>query len=361
MKHNLFQKLIFAFISVILFSCSEKDDFKPIQSGPFTIVSNPLNGLTVNELVIKGDMLFAATNDGVYARKIYSLDVRFSFIGLKGNNIMDIYPFTVSEILASSLNFGEESSEAKIYKTTNAGQKWDVYETNFGGEGNTWEGLGDFESVPSQPSHLYATGSHVVAKSIDKGKTWEPIWGDWDMTGSPAGMKIKVNPLNTKELWGGGQGGIENGFLFKLEENEQAGYWDNLVPNPSIVKEIVFDRQTPQSIYVGWEGELSKSIDNGKTWTTLIEKHEEGQFFFGIGVSPNDPNVVFAGKWVKGGMPQNLEIFYSTDKGENWESVVFPHITHGGIWDLKVIDQAGKDKIFLGLDKGGIVELTFKK
>ena len=180
------------------------------------------------------------------------------------------------------------------------------------------------------------------------------------MIGSPATMKINVNPLIPNEIWGGGQGGIENGFLFKTTENKQLDYWDNLVPNPTIVKEIVFDRESPQTIYVGWEGELSKSVDNGKSWTTLIDRHEEAHFFFGIGVSTHNPNVVFAGKWDKSGAPQNLEIFYSTDKGDTWESHSFEHITQGGVWDLKVVQQGDKDRLFLGLDKGGVVEVSFK-
>ncbi|WP_439490257.1 WD40/YVTN/BNR-like repeat-containing protein [Algoriphagus sp.] len=361
MKHNSFQKTIFAITSIMLLSCNSDNDFERIQSGPFTLISHSLEGITVNEFVIKGDMIFAATSDGIYSRKINSTDVRFTSIGLKGKNIQDIHAFTVAELLASSVNFGEEKPETKIYKTTNEGKKWEEYETDFGGAEDSWEGLGDFESVPSQPHHLYATGSQVVAKSIDKGKTWEPIWGDWGMIGSPATMKIKVNPLIPTEIWGGGQGGIENGFLFKTKETEQLDYWDNLVLNPTVVKEIVFDRQSPQSIYVGWEGELSKSMDNGNTWTTLIDRHEEAHFFFGIGISPNNPNLVFAGKWIKGGQSQPLEIFYSMDKGETWDSHSFQHISEGGIWDLKVVKQGNKDRIFLGLDKGGIAEIAFKQ
>jgi len=359
MKKNLFRGAVYALLLPLLVSCSDDSDFTPIQSGPFKLVSHTLEGVKVNELILKGDMIFAATEDGVYGRQVNSPDIRFITMGLKGKNIRDIHPFTVSEILASEVTFSSEGNQTQLYRTGNAGTDWEEYETNFGDSLADADGLGDFEPVPSQPNHLYASGNRVVAKSTDKGKTWEPVWGEWGMAGT-ADMILKVNPKKPDEFWAGGQGNIENGFLVRVTGNEETGYWDDLVPNPTVVKELVFDRENPQTMYVGWEGALTKTVDNGTTWTTLIDRVETKDFYFGIGISTQDPNIVFAGKWLKGGVSQPLEISYSKDKGETWESHSFPHITNGGILDLKVIRQGNLDRIFVGLDKGGIVELQFE-
>ncbi|GMQ31537.1 sialidase family protein [Algoriphagus confluentis] len=348
------------FITALLFSitgCIEDNESSPITSGPFTFVSQELNGISVNELVIKGDWIFAATTNGVYGKKLSAAGSKFLPLGLQKNDVRDIHAFTTSEMIASVVNFTSTNTEVKIFKTTNSGKNWNLFETNFGGpDENFRDGLNDFEEVPGEPNHLYAAGQLVVAKSLDKGKTWTPVWGDWGMAAQPL-MTIAVNPLKPDELWAGGQGSIENGYLIKIKNDQEEESWYDLVPNPTTVKEIVIDRESPQSIYVGWEGELSKTTDNGKTWQTLIDASENSDFFFGIGLSPTVSSRIYAGRWIKGKDQQTLEIYYSDDKGITWQSNKFLQITKGGVWDLKVTRSGNKDRIFLGLDKGGVVEL----
>ncbi len=356
-KLSLKSLLVIFGLSSILMSCIEDNGFKPIKSGPFKLVNHELKGITVNELLIKGDWIFAATTDGVYGKKLSSAGAKFLPLGLQKNDVRDIHVFTISEILASVVNFTPGDFERKIYKTTNGGVNWSLFVTNFGGPNENFrDGLSDFEEVPGQPDHLYAAGQIVVAKSFDRGKTWTPIWGDWEMAAQPT-MNMAINPLKPNEIWAGGQGAIEDGYLVRIKNEEEVDAWYDLVPNPTVVKEIVFDRQNPQSIYVGWEGELSKSIDNGKTWQTLINRHEEAHFFFGIAISPTVPKRVYSAKWIKARDSQKLEIYYSEDKGVTWKTSEFPQINQGGVWDMKVTQSGTKDRIFLGLDKGGIVEL----
>lgn len=348
------------FITALLFffsGCVEDNEFKPIKSGSFTLVNHELNGISVNELVIKGDWIFAATTNGVYGKQLNVPSSKFLPLGLQKNDVRDIHAFTVSEIIASVVNFTTTNTEVKIYKTTNSGKTWDIFETNFGGSDERFkDGLSDFEAIPGEPNHLYASGQLVVAKSLDKGKTWTPIWGEWASAAQPL-MTLALNPLKPDEVWVGGQGSIENGYLIKLKNEQEEKSWYDLVPNPTTVKEIVFDRDNPQSIYVGWEGELSKSIDNGKTWQTLINAQENSDFFHGIGISPTKSSRVYAGRWIKGREVQKLEVYYSEDRGATWKTEEFPQIAQGGVWDLKVIKLGNKDRIFMGLDKGGIVEL----
>lgn len=150
---------------------------------------------------------------------------------------------------------------------------------------------------------------------------------------------------------------IENGFLVYLKGEKEVNSWNDLVPNPTVVKKIVFDNLTPQTIYVGWEGELAKTTDKGASWKTLIDRHEEAHFFMGIALSQIDQNLVFTGKWIKTDGEQPLELFYSFDKGNNWKTESFPEVSFGGIQDLIVKSESGKERIFVGLDKGGVYEI----
>ncbi|WP_373524484.1 WD40/YVTN/BNR-like repeat-containing protein, partial [Aquiflexum sp.] len=186
-----------------------------------------------------------------------------------------------------------------------------------------------------------------------------PVWGDWQIFANR--MRVFVNPYAPSEIWAGGQGAIENGFLVYIKEEEEQNQWNGLVPNPTVVKKVVFDKQSPQGIYVGWEGELAKTTDNGATWKTLIDRHEEAHFFMGIGISQNDPNLVFAGKWIKIEDPQPLELYYSQDKGNTWKTMNFPGVDFGGVYDLIVKSESDRERIFVGLDKGGVYEIIMSR
>jgi photosystem II stability/assembly factor-like uncharacterized protein len=195
----------------------------------------------------------------------------------------------------------------------------------------------------------------VLAKSTDKGTTWQPLWGGWGFIGT--GMVVETNPKNPSDIWFGGQGGIEDGYLIHWQNETVQNEWYDLVPNPTVPKAIAFDNSTPQTIYVGWEGELNKTSDAGATWEMLIDRHEESHFFFGVGVSSSSPDLIFAGKWVKGEEQQPLTLYYSQDGGDTWEEDTHADEDHGGIFDLAVISTEEGERIFLALDTGGVYEV----
>uniref|UniRef100_UPI0025E650E6 WD40/YVTN/BNR-like repeat-containing protein n=1 Tax=Marivirga sp. TaxID=2018662 RepID=UPI0025E650E6 len=140
----------------------------------------------------------------------------------------------------------------------------------------------------------------------------------------------------------------------------QKNIWLDLVPNPTTVKKIAFDNQTPQSIYVGFEGALLKTMNNGQSWNTLIDEHPSSKFFFGINVSELDNNRIFSAGWFKGDEPQSLVLYYSTDKGSTWKEDVFEEEQFGGVLDMLLKTEGNKERLFLALDKGGVYEVRIQ-
>ncbi len=362
MKNHVVPKLNLSFSLVILFltltTTGCKEDFPNVESPDFSIIKLGLENTRVNQILLKKNMLYAMTSMGIYVKNIDSQD-GFRNLGFEGKNIEDAVVFSENDILVSfrDIIFFSELDPA-IYRTTDGGETWQQLESNFGG-GEFPEAFNDFEVHPTIPNLIYGTGTQIIAKSTDFGISWEPIWGDWKIFGNR--MRMAINPYAADEIWAGGQGAIENGFLVYLKGEEEVGFWNGLVPNPTVVKEIVFDNLTPQAIYVGWEGELAKTTDKGATWQTLIDKHEEAHFFMGIGISQTDQNLVFSGKWIKTEDEQPLELFYSFDRGNNWNTEKFPGVRFGGVQDLIVKSESGRERIFLGLDKGGVYEINMIK
>lgn len=340
---------------LLLNSCEESSPVRIIDDN-FTLEFLGLEGPRINQLLLKNDKLYACAADGFYVKNLKTNE-KFKNIGLKGKNIEDAVIFSDQEILISYRNINPEiAADPELWKTTNGGTAWQKFENNFGGDDP--EELVDFVRHPSSENTIYGFGRMVLAESTDKGKTWEPIWGDWHFFANYG--RAFINPVRPNEIWLGGQGAIENGYLVYLKDGDIVNEWHDLVPNPTVVKKIVFDKLSPQTIYVGWEGELSKTSNNGNTWQTLIEKHDEAYFFMGIGISELDPKLIYTAKWAKTPERQPLELSYSKDQGETWTTKKFPGVGYGGVFDMIVITEGDTDRIFVGLDKGGVYEIKAK-
>lgn len=338
---------------LLVLSCSSSDDDKNNQL-KLTWHHVGLDGLVVNRFELMANRLYAITSDGLYVMDVVS-GTGFAPSGLQGKNILDIVDFGQGHLMASYRSRTDWEDFGR-YETFDGGQNWVSNEHAFGEDGQD-EPVTDFHWDDTN-AILYATGVGVFAKSLDKGTTWELIYGYW--VSATSGMMFEVNPENENEIWLGGQGSIENGYLVHLKDESILNEWTDLVPNPTVVKEIYFDNSPNQNIYVGWEGALLKTSDNGNTWTTLIDEHVEASFFFGVGASNNDSELVFAGKWNKGMDKQQLTLYYSMNGGSNWYKENYLPEEHGGILDLKVINGTGGERIFLALDKGGVYEVSYE-
>jgi photosystem II stability/assembly factor-like uncharacterized protein len=137
--------------------------------------------------------------------------------------------------------------------------------------------------------------------------------------------------------------------------------WFDLVEAPSVTKDAAFHPTRPGEVYIGFEGGLLKTPNNGQTWETLISS-EENRFFFGIGIREANPAVMYAAGWLKRfDEPQPFIIFTTQDGGKNWQEHTFGDEDFGGVFDLELLSEGGKDKLYLGLYKGGIYEVVFNQ
>jgi len=341
----------------IIISCNSDNDPEKDKENQFLWKQIGLNGIKVNKLVFLENFLYAATEDGIYKKNV-NVEESFVALGLQGKNIETILVFDQEEIIASILDF-KDGEQIGIYRTTNGGLNWEIMETNFGDGIEphiVWEFLRPFEAGNT----IYATSNYLLARSEDKGITWTPVWGDWGQF-ARATSAVAINPLLPNEIWLGGQGGIEDGYLVHLENEIEINRWLDLVPNPTTVKKIAFDSQNPQTIYVGFEGALLKTSSNGQSWETLIDEHQSSKFFFGINISELDNNKIYAAGWLKGNEPQPLVLYYSVDKGLTWKQDIFTAEQYGGVLDMLLKTEGNKERLFLALDKGGVYEVIVQE
>jgi photosystem II stability/assembly factor-like uncharacterized protein len=312
-----------------------------------------LAGKTVNQMQLHDEEdLYVATTSGLFKGSINS-GGGFDPIGFGDKNVQAIEVIGDQHIIASL--FDKTGGETPtLYVTENDGDSWELVDTDFGG--TSPEPVLDFAIRADDPDTWYATGFGVVAKSENQGATWEPIYGTWGALATGISV-VSVHPEAPNAVWAGGQGSIENGFLLRSENETDWDVWDDLVANPTVVKEITFG-ETADDVYVGFEGALLRTDDGGENWETIIDS-DEGKFFFGICLSDGDPSQFYVGGWLKTPDPQSLKLHITYDGGETFEEVTYDTESYGGIWEMviKSSSTSSKDRLFLGLDKGGVYEV----
>lgn len=336
-------------VMLLMISCNDDDD----KNTPRTEWKKlGLDGKTVNEMKISGSALYVATTAGLYKLEGSWEQNDFESIGFDNENVEAIEVAGDGNIIASLFD-KTGAEQPALFETNDNGATWVKIDSDFGGA--MPEPIFDLEYDPHDQSVLYATGFSVVASSNDGGRHWEPRFGNWE--GFATGLSVvEINPLDNR-IWAGGQGAIENGILVSSADGIEWQTWGDLVENPTVVKEITFSDLDEQEIFTGWEGALLKTNDAGATWKTLIDS-EETRFFFGISLRPGNPQKVYAAGWVKTPDPQPLLIFLSKDSGDSWEEIRYVDEQYGGVLDMQIKHHNGKDVLILGLDKGGVYQVT---
>jgi photosystem II stability/assembly factor-like uncharacterized protein len=252
-----------------------------------------------------------------------------------------------------------------VWKTVNGGTTWTPV---FEGEGSysigwvtldpndpsvVWVGSGESNS---QRSVGYGDG---VYRSDDGGKSWHNM----GLKKSEHIGRIVVDPRDSKvvyvaaegPLWGpGGDRGlyksIDGGKNWKavLSISENTGVVDVALDpsNPDIVYAAAYQRRRHVFTFIdgGPESGLYKSTDAGATFNKLkagLPTEDMGRI--GLGISPVDPNVVYATVEAANGKGG---VFRSTDKGANWERR--DEFDQGAMYYAQVIpDPKNVDRIYV--------------
>jgi photosystem II stability/assembly factor-like uncharacterized protein len=194
--------------------------------------------------------------------------------------------------------------------------------------------------VPSQPNVFYmAAVNGGVFKSIDYGRTWQPIFDDQPTASVGA---IAVAPSDPNVVYVGSGEGLHRPDLSVgdgVYKSTDAGKtWAHLgLRDGQQVPQLAVDPKNPDRIFVAVAGHpygpneergVYRSIDGGKTFEKVLYR-DENIGASDVQIDPGNPQIVYAalwesreGPWENGVFNGNGGgIFKSVDGGKTWRQL----------------------------------------
>ncbi|HET7025385.1 MAG TPA: hypothetical protein VFI39_09300 [Gemmatimonadales bacterium] len=212
--------------------------------------------------------------------------------------------------------------------------------------GLDWRMLGPFRGgrtdavsgVPGRPDEFYF--GHVnggVWKTIDGGRTWDPIFDSQPVASIGA---LAVAPSAPDVVYvGSGESTLRDsvGYGNGMYKSTDAGRtWIHIgLDDTQHIGKIAIHPKDPDTVFVAALGHyygpskergVFRSKDGGKHWQRVLEKGDNVGAIE-VTIDPNDPSVVFAGLWNTRRPPwftypptngPGGGIFKSTDGGDSW-------------------------------------------
>ncbi|MGR3318908.1 MAG: WD40/YVTN/BNR-like repeat-containing protein [Candidatus Anammoxibacter sp.] len=214
-------------------------------------------------------------------------------------------------------------------------------------EGNEWARIGGTEGKytfiafhPQDPDIIYAG----KFKSVDNGFTWESMEKDVIAVFGSNGDVVYAS--ETKEgaltIFKSVDGGV----------NWESTY-DSVEVSGDFASELVIDPNNQDRLYLTTANGVN--IWDGLQWNLKSNNNglEEGRFgsssVRSVAVDPNNPNIIYAGKWI-GDKGHANGVFMSTDYGETWGNITYnlgPEFTP---WAISVNPNTGD--VYVGSSHG---------
>lgn len=327
----------------------------PVPESPFSHIG--LAGATVYGLEKTYSSVAAATDMGIY---LYQEDNQWTLQTPENWDVKVIEALYDTQLLAY-VKLTDDSPEADgfLVESRDEGKTWSEVETDFGVvfPEDPKEVMRDLH-FNDQSGELFAVGIQVVVSSPDFGRSWAVVNGEWGAFAT--GYSIVTFDDINQSIWVGGQGAIENPILHKIDYTNlssvnYSGDIEELLHPPSTIKSIRIFPDNDQVVYVAGEGGIANSQDYGDSWQPML-LNDNSRFYFDIVQDTQTGNLFTAG-WDKNfSSPQPLLIEFSEDKGQTWNQRSYEDDTiQGGVWSMLVVTEEDSNKLYLGLQGGGVV------
>ncbi|GEM_PF-4952310 len=311
-----------------------------------------LEDKSVHEVKRVGEEIFASTDSGIYNYDLSHDLPEWVNIGFPQHRISSMLVMSRDSIIVSI--FPEESYEDSIslYRTYNGGIDWEPSQNGFGGEHRKTRAF-TLTHYPEGPCTIFGTSYAFVAKSDDCGKSWRLVWGDWDGIGMGVHF-LEYHPVDSHIVWSGGEDGIFQPFVL-ISSDSGESFEKRHIPltaGDNAVYSAAFIPESIETVYIGMEGILGRTIDGGSTWESLLTPPDY-PYFYGIEVHPYDSSIIYTTGARNIPSPQEIVLYITDDGGVLWDTVRSDIYGHG-VFDLFLEQTNDYSLLYFGVREGGV-------
>lgn len=310
-----------------------------------------LNGIHVNRLAVHEGYLYACTDNGLYRRPVASTGTQWGLPALMGRSILDVAGISPTTLLAAKKLTSDPGDTVSLFRGSNLEpidlSLWEPFQNGFGAGGGTSERQARrLLPLSGIPGTILATSSRVE-KSTDNGTSWRVV-------GQPGAVinAIEQSPLSSGLIWVGGETNIL--WPYVRRSSDAGETWQEFSPfagGDNAVDAIAPHPTDSSEVYLGMEGRVMWSQDDGSTWSTLTAP-DPTIYTFGMVARPFPPLKLYAAGASFAFLP-SVTLYTSRTGGLSWESFSRPAL--GGdndVYHLLVLAASGSVTVLLATGNG---------
>jgi photosystem II stability/assembly factor-like uncharacterized protein len=295
--------------------------------------------LAVSSLLLTGCSLVSSSTDGGVFRsddggKNFVQKVTIDEKTKIGS--IDILSLAVNPQNGNEIYIG--TAKSGIFKTTDAGEKWQVLKISTGAVGKAYAIAIDPINVNTVYAASVVGGRGKILKSTDAGENWKEVYTEPSI-GSFV-LALAIDSAGSGKIFGGT---TEGQIIFSDNSGDT---WKNMYKAQAGISKIAIDSMNSNLAYFGVsQGGLIRTRDGGKNFEDLSENGNlNGQQQFGsstaIAVDPNRTGWVYVGT--------TTGLFRSKNGGDGWESVKVLNSLKENLIRGIAINSQNSDEIIYG-------------
>jgi len=353
---------IYSLTILVIFSTSAYAQIpKKFQASTSEITSSNLLTNVINDIVVQGDTIWLATEQGVsYSRRGSLAWVNLANTGTfdsKGISAIGIYGNTICAATGYSTSLGDASvaTGGGLHISTDHGMTWKYVSqpVDNGTVDTLWYGNNPIPAlaitVPQQnitydvaitsQAIWTANWAGMLRKSTDNGATWQRVIlppDDLDEIAPSMTLQFELSPV--QKIY------TVNGVKDTLRENNNHKLFAVYASNDSV-------------LWVGTANGINKSTDGGISWKKFSHQNQSkpisGNFVVAITEQQwNGRSIIWAATNNAVDPDEVKGVSFSDDGGETWKTALHGFFVHNIAWRDSIVYVATSNGVYRSDDFG---------
>lgn len=267
--------------------------------------------IATNALIkLKQDTMYVPTQDGLFKKSVMSNDALWIPAGFQGIKIND-FALIGQDTIVCAIDSTEGNT---VFTSINNGSSFTNSTNGFGGTGIDFQPGYRVDVNPNNHHEIIVMSGACVARSTNFCGSWTPVFLTWGYFNYQSTV-LRYHPLNSTLIYSGGELPVFDSYL-SYSFNSGTTWATSAVEDNNAVNGIAFHPTNIDTIFIGKEGKIARSIDKGVTWSNVYTTpHYE--YIKSIVYNESNSNTLYAAGGING-FNDTLRIFRSLDGGSNW-------------------------------------------